>query len=91
MPREIRSSEEFERLAPTAHECRVVRAPEYVKLKLRTPEYLYVYKTTDDEASDLLKNLKDVEVVEINPVTDKEKRAKGKKSKKEGTEESEEK
>ena len=36
-----------------------------MKLKLRTPEYLFTYKTSDDEAGDLLKNVKDLEVIEI--------------------------
>jgi hypothetical protein len=71
MPREIRSSEGFEKLLVSAQECRVVRQGGNVKLKLRTPEYLYVYKTTSDEADDLLKRVKDVEVVEMNPVSDK--------------------
>jgi hypothetical protein len=73
MPREIRSSEEFNKLIPKASQCRVVRRADTVKLKLRTPEYLYIYKTNEGEADDLLKSLKDVEVIELNPPAKEEK------------------
>jgi Ribosomal L38e protein family len=53
---------------PKAVELRVVREKEIVKLKLRTPEYLYTYKTTSDEADDIIKGVKEVEVIEVNPV-----------------------
>lgn len=66
MPRPIRDAEEFQKLVPRAHECRVVRSSSGVKLKLRTPEYLYTYSTSTDEAEDLLKSLKDVEVIDLS-------------------------
>ncbi|MDG7000547.1 MAG: hypothetical protein JRN15_15745 [Nitrososphaerota archaeon] len=65
MPRELHSADQFQKLTPKALELRVVRTGESVKLKLRTPEYLFTYKTSDDEAGDLLKNVKDLEVIEI--------------------------
>jgi hypothetical protein len=65
MPKELRSSEEFEKQIAKALELRVVRAKDNVKLKLRTPEYLYTFKTTEDEAEDIIKKAKDLEVIEI--------------------------
>jgi len=81
MPKEIRSSEQFERILPRAVELRVVRETESVKLKLRTPDYLYTYRTTEDEADGIIKNAKDLEILEFGPV--KEKKAEEKESKKE--------
>lgn len=46
-------------------ELRVVREKDSVKLKLRTPEYLYTFKTNEDEAEDIIENAKDLEVKEI--------------------------
>ena len=55
-----------------AVELRVVRQDnDVVKLKLRTPDYLYTFKTTEDEADDLIKNAKEIEVVEFTPVKEK--------------------
>jgi hypothetical protein len=71
MPREIRTSEQFQSLMSKAIELRVVRKDNAVKLKLRTPDYLYTYKTTEDEASDLIKNAKEIEVVEFSQVNEK--------------------
>ena len=87
MPREVRSREEFVRLAPAAQECRVVRGVDFVKLKLRTPEYLHVFKTNEDEAENLLKELKDVEIVEIKNA-EKEKKEKGQEDKQKDEKES---
>jgi hypothetical protein len=67
MPREIHSLEQFEEIIPKATECRVVRAPDLVKLKLRTLDYLYTYRTTEEEADKLLKSMKDLEIIEITP------------------------
>ena len=72
MPREIRDSEQFNKLIPKAVEMRVVRQKEIVKLKIRTPDYLYTYKTTEDEAQDIIKNSKDLEVIEITPAVESE-------------------
>ena len=72
MPRELKSQEQFEQVLPKAVELRIVRgAEDSVKVKVRTPEYLYTYKTTEDEAQDIIKNAKELEVVEINPAKDK--------------------
>ncbi len=72
MPKEIRNSAQFEGLMSKAVELRVVRQEnEVVKLKLRTPDYLYTFKTTEDDADDLIKNAKELEVVEFTPVKEK--------------------
>jgi len=71
MPREIKSSEQFEKLMPKAVQLRVVREKEFVKLKLRTPDFLYTYKTTEDDAGDIIKNAKEIEVVEFGKVKEK--------------------
>ena len=50
----------------------MVREKESVKLKLRTPDYLYTLKTSKDEAEGIIKNAKDLEVIEISPKKEKE-------------------
>jgi hypothetical protein len=67
MPKQITTTEQFEELLPKATECRVLRNAERVKLKLRTPTYLYTFVTNEDVAEDLLKRLKDIEVVDYTP------------------------
>jgi hypothetical protein len=57
MPKLLRSSKEFEKILPEAQQCRVVARKEYVKLKLRTKNSLYVYITKKDEADSLLKKV----------------------------------
>ncbi len=81
MPRQITKMEQFEELKSKALECRVVRSKEAVKLKLRTPTMLYTYVTTEDEAQDLIKGLKDIDVVEFTPVKKEEKGSADKKKK----------
>jgi hypothetical protein len=66
LPRQLHNVEQFQKVLPKAIELRVVRGKESVKLKLRTPEYLYTYRTSEDEAEDLLKNAKEIEVIEVS-------------------------
>jgi hypothetical protein len=66
MPKELKNSEQFQKLIPTAVELRVVRQKEFVKLKLRTPEVLYTFKTNEDEADEIIKNAKEIEVVDFS-------------------------
>jgi hypothetical protein len=75
MPKEIKSSDQFQKLMSKASEIRVVRNEDTVKLKLRTPELLYTYKTSSSEADDILKAAKDLEVVELTRVSEKKKTA----------------
>ncbi len=58
MPREIQSEEEFLEIIQRASECRVKRLQDTVKLKLRTPSYLYTYKTDPATAERLLAAMK---------------------------------
>ena len=58
MPRLIATKEEFEKLLTDATEVRVVKLKEAAKVKLRTKDVLYTYKTTPDEADSLTKGLK---------------------------------
>ncbi len=76
MPRQIRDADQFQKLVSKAQECRVTRSSAGVKIKLRTPEYLYTYLTNNDEAEDLLKSLKDVEVIEYSAKGKEEQREK---------------
>ncbi|MFX0170025.1 MAG: 50S ribosomal protein L38e [Candidatus Hodarchaeota archaeon] len=58
MPREVQSEEEFLELLERASECLVKRLPDAVKLKLRTPRYLYTFKTDSGTAERLLAGMK---------------------------------
>ena len=58
VPKELKSKQEFEKLLKTATEVRVSRDGEEAKIKLRTKEALYTYKTTGAEADSLIKGLK---------------------------------
>ena len=80
MPRELHNSEQFQKLIPKGIELRVVRGKESVKLKLRTAEYLYTFKTNENEAEDIIKNAKELEVIEVTPKGKKEEKDKKEKS-----------
>lgn len=71
MPKELKSSEQFQELMPKAVELRVVRGKDTVKLKLRTPEVLYTYKTNEDEADDIIKSVKEIEVIDYSRTKEK--------------------
>ncbi|MDG6926171.1 MAG: hypothetical protein JRN09_06415 [Nitrososphaerota archaeon] len=58
MPREIRSKEEFQKLLPSATEIRVVRSGDNAKVKLRTRDRLYTYRTTGADVEVLTKGTK---------------------------------
>jgi large subunit ribosomal protein L38e len=64
MPAEITNTDEFVGLSETAHECRVKRSKDIVKLKLRTPSQLYTLKVKVERADDVIKRLK-CEIVEV--------------------------
>ena len=55
MPREILSKEEFQKLLPSATEIRVLRRGDSTKIKLRTADQLYTYKTKEGEVEALTK------------------------------------
>ena len=58
MPREITNKEDFTRLLAQATEVRIVRAGDSAKVKLRTRDVLYTFKTTSEDASTLTKGAK---------------------------------
>ncbi len=58
MPREVRSKEEFDKLLEHATEVRIVRIEGSAKVKLRTKEALYTFKTTSEDADAIAKSTK---------------------------------
>lgn len=58
MPRELKSKEEVQRLLEGATEIRVARSGDQAKLKLRTKDALYTFKTTSEDADALIKGTK---------------------------------
>lgn len=58
MPREISNKEDFTRLLELATEVRIVRSGDDAKIKLRTRNTLYTFKTTSEDADSLTKGLK---------------------------------
>ena len=64
MPSEVTDEESFAKLSESALECRVRRAGEYVKLKLRTPKKLYTMKVASSKAEEIIKSLA-CEIVEV--------------------------
>ena len=64
MPKEIKDKEQFEKLFEAATEVRVSRRGDGAKVKLRTKDALYTFRTTSEEADSLVKGTK-VPVVEF--------------------------
>lgn len=64
MPIEIFDEAKFLELAKKAESCRVKRIGDEVKLKLRTKNYLYIYKTTPAKADVLTKEI-NIEIIEL--------------------------
>ena len=64
VPSEIIDEELFVKLSESAIECRVRRAGDHVKLKLRTPRKLYTMKVASSRAEEVIKRLV-CEVVEV--------------------------
>ncbi|MFQ5998266.1 MAG: hypothetical protein ACE5KO_03075 [Candidatus Bathyarchaeia archaeon] len=64
MPKQIRNKEEFVKLSERSKNCLVKRSGEQVKLKLRTPKYLYTFVTSAEVADSLLEKIK-CEVIEL--------------------------
>ena len=58
MPKELRSKDEFQKLLDSATEVRIARDGDKAKIKLRTKDALYTFKTTSAEADALTKGLK---------------------------------
>jgi hypothetical protein len=64
MPKVLKSKDEFQKLLGSATEVRIIRDGDEAKVKLRTKEALYTFKTTGAEADSLTKGLK-TPVVEL--------------------------
>ena len=64
VPIELRSKDEVLKLLGTATEVRVARRGDEAKVKLRTKEALYTFKTTSEDADALVKGIK-TPVVEL--------------------------
>lgn len=58
MPKEIKSKDEFEKLLESATEVRVSRRGDEAKVKLRTKEALYTFRTTAGDADAMVKGAK---------------------------------
>jgi hypothetical protein len=58
VPKEIANKEDFTRLLTQATEVRVVRDGDSAKVKLRTRNSLYTFKTTSEDADSLTKGVK---------------------------------
>lgn len=58
MPKEIKGKEAFEKLLEEATEVRVARRGDEAKVKLRTKDALYTFKTTLEDADALIKGIK---------------------------------
>ena len=58
MPKELKTKEEFDRLVEGATELRVVRRGDSAKMKLRTADGLFTFKTTVAEADSMVKGVK---------------------------------
>ena len=58
MPKELKSKDDFQKLLDSATEVRISRKGDDAKIKLRTKEALYTFKTTGAEADSLTKGLK---------------------------------
>ncbi len=58
MPREITVKEQFTKLLEDATEVRVARKGDQAKVKLRTKDALYTFKTTSEDADALVKGVK---------------------------------
>ncbi len=58
MPKELKSAEEFSGLLETAIGLRVVKKGETAKVKVKTRQGLFTFKTTVDEADSLVKGAK---------------------------------
>lgn len=67
MPVELKSKEEFLKIAERAEECRVKKLKDTAKLKLRTKRYLYTLKVKLEEVDELLERVKNlnVKIVEV--------------------------
>jgi len=58
MPKEIKDKAQFDKLLAAATEVRVSRHNDDAKIKVRTKDALYTFRTTGDEADAIIKGIK---------------------------------
>jgi hypothetical protein len=58
MPKEIKDKAQFQKLLESASEVRISRQGDNAKLKVRSRDALYTFKTTGDEADAIVKGTK---------------------------------
>jgi hypothetical protein len=58
VPREIKDKAQFEKLMEAASEVRVSRHGDEAKVKVRTRQGLYTFKTTTEDADAMVKGIK---------------------------------
>ena len=58
MPKQIHDVDKFLEMSEDAEECRVKRGKDQVKLKLRTPSYLYTLIVEPQKAEEILQQVK---------------------------------
>ena len=58
MPKEIKDKAQFGKLLAAATEVRVSRQNDDAKIKVRTKDALYTFRTTGDEADAMIKGTK---------------------------------
>ena len=58
MPKEIKDKDQFDKLIESATEIRISRHGEDAKVKLRTRDGLYTFKTTSADADAMIKGTK---------------------------------
>jgi hypothetical protein len=58
MPKEVKDKAQFQKLLESATEVRVYRQGDDAKLKVRSRDALYTFKTTGDEADAIVKGTK---------------------------------
>jgi hypothetical protein len=64
MPKQITDPDELLKLSENAIEARIKRLKDIVKIKIRTPKYLYVMKAEPSVAEEILKRVR-CNIVEI--------------------------
>tara|TARA_B100001179_G_C18522764_1_gene373546 strand:- start:529 stop:726 length:198 start_codon:yes stop_codon:yes gene_type:complete len=58
LPKELKTEKEFRSVINRSIECRVLKQKNHVKIKLRTKNILYTYKTSEDILNNLTKDVK---------------------------------
>ncbi|WP_287585615.1 hypothetical protein [Candidatus Borrarchaeum sp.] len=64
LPKQITDPDEILKLSENAIEARIKRLKDIVKIKIRTPKYLYVMKAAPEVAEEILKRVR-CEIVEV--------------------------